>query len=66
MSNSFGICDCGKWGYTPDGFNESRHFLLCDCGLVMYLTLGMTPEQLALRESNRIIPKIIRQTEYHK
>lgn len=34
---AYGVCDCGNWGTGPKDFNESKHFLKCSCGKLMYL-----------------------------
>lgn len=35
----YGICDCGKWCEAPERFNETKYFMRCECGKLMYLNI---------------------------
>lgn len=57
-----GMCDCGKWGECPKTFNETKHFLQCpSCKKPMYLTRMVQPNELGLRELNKVeITRIVK------
>ncbi len=46
---------CMKWSDIPAGFSELKHFAKCpECGQAMYLTRNITPEELGLRQQNKV------------
>jgi hypothetical protein len=49
----WGVCPCGKWGEAPANFNESKHFLKCECGQLMYLDM-FDPREAAYPEKDHI------------
>lgn len=36
----FHCVSCDTFSNPPTGFNESKHFVKCSCGLIMYSTTG--------------------------
>ena len=62
MLMRYGICDCGKWGDEPKGFDELRHFLKCECGQMMNLTRG-NPKEAAYRDIDKITVKFVSQDQ---
>lgn len=55
----YGMCTkCRKWGIAPDSFRESKHFLKCECGAPMYLSI-FNPIEAGYREKEKITPGTI-------
>jgi hypothetical protein len=62
MSNKYwGVCTkCYRWGWAPDIFKENKHFLKCECGAPMYLTIG-NPTEAGYNERNKVTVDIMGQ-----
>lgn len=60
MPQKWGECDCGKWGEAPSNFRESKHFLKCTCGKLMYLTI-FNPKEVLRKDSDKITPEVVNQ-----
>ena len=47
--------NCFKWGEVPKTFKETKHFLKCPaCKCAMYLVRLAQPNELRLRESDKV------------
>lgn len=55
-SDGFAECTaCNVWSDIPTSFNESKQFAQCPkCLGPMYLLTGLSPKDVALKDSNKV------------
>jgi hypothetical protein len=57
----YGICTKdGKWGEAPKEFDERKHFMVCTCGSVMYMT-HQDPKGAGYRDADKMTPNFVEQ-----
>lgn len=55
MKPYYGVCDCGKWCDAPKEFNQTKHFMRCECGKLMILLIYNPSESgYIYKDSNKI------------
>lgn len=52
----FGICNCGKWGWAPAGYDERKLGLRCECGQAMFLHYSGHPKEAGYTDKAQITP----------
>ncbi len=53
MIPHYGVCDCGKWCDAPKEFNQTKHFMQCECGKLMYMVV-YNPKEATYKDDKKI------------